>query len=139
NLELDGRTPTTVAPVNNLRQILVNLIKNASEALRGEPANGEDKRITVSTCGSVNFGGTIFVEVSVTDNGPGIPEEFREYLFQAQKSLKGGSHGGLGLSIARQLTDEMGGMITCRSRTSEEGTPGTTFQVLIPETINNIE
>lgn len=137
-LDFDAARPTTVIPANDLKQVLVNLIKNAAEALSVDTRIiDRGKQIMVSTCGSINLGGHPYIEIAVSDNGPGIPHKIREKLFQPHVSNKDGHHSGLGLSIARQLVESLGGVISCKSRVEEEGTPGTSFQVLIPKISNN--
>jgi signal transduction histidine kinase len=85
--------------------VLANLLSNAAKF---SPEGGE-----VAVSAVVRQGR---VRVSVIDHGPGIPEEFREHIFekfsQADASdtrQRGGS--GLGLAITRELLERMGGMI----------------------------
>jgi signal transduction histidine kinase len=105
-----------------IKQILTNLIKNASEAL---PSAG---RITVETQALVNLNGRNYVEIVISDNGPGIPPEVQEKLFTPVETTKGDSHSGLGLSIVKNLIDELDGSISCRSGAKN----GTRFEILIP-------
>lgn len=109
------RVPGTV-----FRQVLLNLLRNAAES-------ADHVEIAVSVTAPVLLQGRNWAEVSVRDNGPGLPEPVRTRLFEPVTSGKGGSHAGLGLSIVKQLTDDMEGMITCQS-----GTDGTCFRVLLP-------
>ena len=104
-----------------LEQILTNLLVNAIEA------TSEENTISVSTHGNWFVGDARFVEVTITDDGPGIPERIREHLFLPVTSTKGGEHSGLGLSIVRNLADEIGAMVHCQSDRH-----GTRFQVLVP-------
>ena len=105
-----------------IKQILTNLIKNASEAL---PSAG---RITVETQALVNLNGRNYVEIVISDNGPGIPPEVQEKLFTPVETTKGESHSGLGLSIVKNLIDELDGSVSCRSSAKN----GTRFEILIP-------
>lgn len=106
---------------DTLKQILVNLVKNAMEAMR---SGGE---IQIVNNGHVNKDGSLFVELCVTDNGPGIPPDILRNLFQPVQSTKGDGHQGLGLSIVHGLVKKNQGMITCRS-----GSKGTHFEMLLP-------
>lgn len=106
---------------SSVRQILINLIKNAVEAM---PQGGE---IQVAANGVVNRGGQLFVELNVRDNGPGIPREVLANLFGEIKSSKGGDHQGLGLRIVSELAVKLGGEVSCRS-----GRGGTAFAILLP-------
>jgi len=105
-----------------IKQILTNLIKNAAEAL---PVSG---LITVETQALVNFNGRNYVEIVISDNGPGIVPEVQEKLFTPVETTKEGNHAGLGLSIVKSLIDELDGSISCRSSAKN----GTRFEVLIP-------
>ena len=105
----------------SLKQILVNLVKNAVEAM---PHGGE---IQVRNNGHVNLDGILYTELCVRDNGPGIPQNILELLFSPMPSSKGGGHQGLGLSIVHGLIKQSQGLITCRS-----GTRGTAFDILLP-------
>ena len=67
------------------------------------------------------------MELEITDTGGGIPDSVRETLFAPVNSTKGDGHSGLGLSIVKQLVDDMEGIIACR--TAQEGT---TFRILLP-------
>jgi HD-like signal output (HDOD) protein/signal transduction histidine kinase len=104
-----------------LKQILVNLVKNAVEAL------GASGRIEIGNRGHVNRERTLYVELVVSDNGPGLSPEVLANLFSAVRSAKDGAHHGLGLSIVHGLVKKLGGQITCRS-----GRAGTTFEILLP-------
>jgi signal transduction histidine kinase len=105
-----------------LKQILVNLIKNAVEALS---AGG---KISIANNGLVNRDGALYVELSIKDTGPGISPEVMANLFSPVRSTKGDGHRGLGLSIVHGLIKRMNGMITCRSDKK-----GTTFEILLPD------
>jgi signal transduction histidine kinase len=100
-------------------QILVNLLANA---VKFSPSPGE-VRVGLEREGSA-------VAVAVQDQGPGIPEAFRDRIFgKFQQAERKASGTGLGLAIARQLTEAMGGSIGFES---EEGR-GACFRVRFPE------
>ncbi|MBV6323900.1 HDOD domain-containing protein [Duganella violaceipulchra] len=104
-----------------LKQILVNLIKNAVEAL------ADGGKIEISNRGHVNRERKLYLELVVSDTGPGLSAEVLANLFSAVRSTKEGAHHGLGLSIVHSLVKKMQGLITCRS-----GKTGTTFEILLP-------
>ena len=122
NTQLDEQMEAIACDRSALKQVLTNLIKNASEAL---PDAGH---IVVSTQGRVNFNGKSFVEIVVEDNGPGIPDEVQANLFNPVETTKGGTHAGLGLAIVKNIIDDLGGNISCRSNAGS----GTRFEILIP-------
>jgi signal transduction histidine kinase/HD-like signal output (HDOD) protein len=105
-----------------LKQVLVNLVKNAIEAL---PSPGG--RIEISSRGLVNRDRKLYVELVVADTGPGLPREVLANLFSAVRSTKDGDHHGLGLSIVHSLVKKLQGHIACRS-----GSTGTSFEILLP-------
>jgi len=109
------------ADAATLKQILINLLKNAIEAL------GQSGRIEIAHRGHVHRNGALYVELAISDNGPGLAPEALAGLFSAGRSSKAGAHRGLGLSIVQGLVNKLGGMITCRS-----GSGGTTFEILLP-------
>jgi len=125
--DFDDSLVPIVTNRNAIKQVLTNIIKNAAEAL------GEAGRITVETQGQVNFNGRNYVEIVISDNGPGIASEVQEKLFSPVQTTKGGSHAGLGLSIVKNLIDELDGSISCRSSAKN----GTRFEILIPRLTEN--
>lgn len=111
---------------NKLKQILLNLVKNAAEAMsRG----GE---IAVATRDNINQDGQLFIEIEVADTGPGIPPEVMAQLFEPVRTSKGGQHAGLGLAIVKSLVKQMKGHIDCRS-----GANGTRMRILLPHSPRN--
>ncbi|GAP37579.1 HDOD domain-containing protein [Piscinibacter sakaiensis] len=109
-----------------LRQILVNLVKNAVEALGAiEAGTG---RVVVAHNGLVNRDGRLMVEISVRDNGPGMAPETLAGLFTAPTAGEAGRAGrGRGLAIVQGLVHGLGGWVQCRS-----GVGGTCVDVFLP-------
>ncbi|MEK6556305.1 MAG: ATP-binding protein, partial [Bdellovibrionota bacterium] len=72
------------------------------------------------------------IEVSVSDSGPGIPEEMREQIFEKFFRLPGTPAGGigLGLSIVKSIVELHGGAV--RAQTREDGQPGAQFIIRLP-------
>lgn len=108
---------------DTLKQILVNLVKNAVEAL-AESGGG---RIEIANRGHVHRERRLYLELSVSDTGPGLAPEVMANLFAAVKSTKDGAHRGIGLSIVHGLVKKLNGHIACRS-----GRTGTAFEILLP-------
>ncbi len=109
---------------DKLKQILLNLLKNAAEAM---PGGGT---VTIMTRDKVNRDGRPYVEIMVSDTGPGMPAEVMAHLFEPVASTKGGDHAGLGLAIVNKLVEEIHASITCISEQS-----GLAFHLLLPRTI----
>ena len=105
-----------------LKQILVNLLKNAVEAL-----GAHGGRIEIANRGHVNRERRVYLELVVSDTGPGLSREVLANLFSAVQSAKEGPHHGLGLSIVHSLVKQLNGHIACRS-----GATGTSFEILLP-------
>lgn len=125
SIQLEARFQAEISEIsvdgNTLKQILVNLIKNAVEAIQ---ENGE---IVVAVPGYINRDGRLYCALTVHDNGPGIAPQVLAKLFSPIRSAKSGNHAGLGLSIVHGLVQNLGGIIMCRS----DGN-GTTFELLLP-------
>lgn len=101
-----------------VRQILTNILLNAVQVLEGR-----DRREVRVVLGESRGMGTVTIE----DTGPGLPPGEEEQIFEVFHSRrKGGS--GLGLSVARRLTEGMGGTLTGETR--EEG--GARFVLSLP-------
>lgn len=120
--QFDRALPNIVTNRDKLIQIVINLMKNAAEAMR----NGGT--LLISTCLNTMRNGNEFIEISFKDNGPGIPAEIMENLFKPVTSSKGGRHAGLGLSIVKNTVEELNGKIFCQSNEIS----GTAFQILLP-------
>ncbi|PYO88331.1 MAG: hypothetical protein DMD66_07900 [Gemmatimonadetes bacterium] len=100
---LDPELPTVVGDANRLEQVIVNLLSNALDALRGVKP---PRRLIVDSF-TDDTGGRVCV--TVTDNGPGVALEIASRLFRPFASTKGVRGTGLGLYISRQLVREAQG------------------------------
>jgi len=122
NLTLDDNLPLVDINKSQLKQILINLMKNAAEAL---PENGI---ITVQTKALVIHSKKKYFEIKVSDNGTGIPDNLLSKLFTPVQSTKGNSHAGLGLTIVYQLVTNLHGEINYSQ--SDDG--GAEFTLIFP-------
>jgi signal transduction histidine kinase len=107
------------ADPDQLFRVLLNLVRNAEQALEGQPAT--QIRITGRREGAVAI-------MEVSDTGPGIPPATRENLFKAFQTSGRPGGSGLGLAIAAELVGAHGGHIHL-----VEGTIGATFRITIPD------
>jgi signal transduction histidine kinase len=106
---LDPALPRALVDEGQLRQVLLNLVRNAREAMEG----GGTLRLSTSAEEGA-------VHVRVEDTGHGIPEEARPHLFDPLFTTK--RHGtGLGLALSRQILEAHGGALGCE-RTGPTGT-----------------
>ncbi len=106
-LDLDGSLPQVWVDSVQIQQVILNLIRNAIEAVETN-TNGRNtvQIITRSTPGAL-------IEVSVTDTGPGVAEADAERLFEPFFSTKGTGMG-MGLSISRTIVEAHEGRIGYR-------------------------
>lgn len=109
-----------------LRQILVNLVGNAYDALR------RGGKLTLRAHASRDWkSGLQGVRILVADNGTGMTEETLQHLFEPFFSTKGIGGTGLGLWITKDLVTKNGGTIVARS-TSRAGQSGSVFSLFFP-------
>ncbi len=115
------RLPELDADPEQLKEVLVNLIVNACEAM------GDGGRILISEDeGTTGPNGRVSV-IRVSDNGPGIPESVRDRIFQPFFTTKEEGTG-LGLSIAARIIEDHKGWLNVKCRPSK----GTTFTITLP-------
>ncbi|MCG9884878.1 MAG: PAS domain-containing sensor histidine kinase [Cyanobacteria bacterium] len=137
---LDPLPPVTCYP-GAIERALMNLLGNALDAME-EAAQGDrytdggGPQLTIATraiAAPEAQGGAAMVQISVSDNGPGIPPEIQQKIFESFFTTKPPGVGtGLGLSIAKgAIVDRHGGRIWLDS---EPGV-GTTFHLEIPQDI----
>lgn len=118
-------TAAVEVDANQLRQVMLNLVRNAQESLEGRPGRIE---LALHRERASKRGKPSEVAVlSVTDNGPGIPEAIQSRLFDPFFTTKP-TGTGLGLSIVARLVENQGGEIKFQSA---PGT-GTRFVVRLP-------
>ncbi|MGA9334986.1 MAG: ATP-binding protein [Rudaea sp.] len=103
--------PVLRADAGRLRQLLHNLLKNSLEAI-GDSCK---PHIEVGTQ-NISAAGQYWVELSIADNGPGLPEGFDAHWYEpyTTSKIKGT---GLGLAVAKKIAEEHGGSIRAENRT----------------------
>src|SRR5438876_7942730 len=121
---LDPELPKVVGDATRLRQVIINLLSNALDALRsGKPPRHLNVDSFIDDTGSR-------VCVTVSDNGPGVAAEIAQRLFRPFASTKGIRGTGLGLYISRQLVREAEGELDLVQRAESGG--GAKFMVWLP-------
>lgn len=120
-LDLSGQPAYANVDPDKFKQVLINLIKNAEEAM---PDGGE-----------IRLGTRLFetegkkqISIKVADTGGGIPEEALKHIFDPFYSTKGLSNSGLGLSVSLGIIKGLGGEINVQTGVNQ----GTTFTILFP-------
>jgi PAS domain S-box-containing protein len=121
HMELDPHLPLTVADAIQIQQVLLNLIRNALDAMRD--TDPTQREVVVQT--SRQEGGQL--QVSVSDRGCGTPAEHAEQIFQPFFTTKE-SGLGVGLSISKSIISSHGGHMWFSA--NEGG--GTTFYFTLP-------
>ncbi len=126
SVQIVARMPEQACEIDGsadlLKQILVNLIKNAVEAM---PKGGS---IEIVNKGRVVREGRAYFDLCIKDTGPGIPAAVLAKLFSPVQSTKAGENRGIGLSIVHSLVKRFDGQINCSSSPSA----GTQFEIHLP-------
>lgn len=116
--DLQAGLPIIASNQSQLQQVFLNLINNAIDAIV------KDGRIDIA---SRQLDSNIVVHIK--DNGPGIPEEYRNRIFDPFFTTKQAGKGtGLGLSVSYSIIEKLGGHITFESAPLK----GCTFTVILP-------
>lgn len=134
--------------LDQLRQVLMNLVQNAVEAVQKAPTAGAfpevsiggaplaDPSLSIEEPAPIGHGGAVLVAigqsgphavVTISDDGPGIPEETLGRLFTPYFTTKP-TGTGLGLAIVQKIVDEHGGTVRVTSTVGE----GATFTITLP-------
>ncbi len=116
--ELAKETPLVRADASQVRQVLLNLLRNAREA------TGEDGHVLVLTRVEAGHSAAL---LEVRDDGPGIAEEQKAQLFEPFFSTKERGTG-LGLALVQQIVHDHGGAVVCESAPGQ----GTRMIVTLP-------
>jgi len=131
--EFDPSLPAVLGNADGLVQVLINLLSNAREAI-GKRADG---RVVIRTrfasglqLHATDSGKSVRlpVELRVSDNGPGVPPEVRDHIFEPFVTTKKAGQG-LGLPLVRKLVRDMSGRI---SHERDEAGGWTHFRVHLP-------
>lgn len=128
----DPSLPPIPGNRDKLIQAFLNLVKNAAEAIGTDRSDGQIVLATsfrpgvrLSVPGS-SARVTLPLEVSITDNGPGVPDDLRPHLFDPFVTTKPNGTG-LGLALVAKIIGDHGGIIECDSRPRR-----TVFRALMP-------
>jgi signal transduction histidine kinase len=124
SVELDD-LPMVFCNVGELNQVFLNLLINAAQAIE-EKVNGTVERGRIRVCTRAQGGA---VEIEIDDDGPGIPLELQDRIYEPFFTTKEvGKGSGQGLALARTIVERHGGSIECTSRPSL----GTSFRIRLP-------
>lgn len=109
--DLDGKCQWQ-GVASDLARAILYIINNAIEAVSGVQSPAINLKVVP---------GTAFNEVHIIDNGPGIPSELRNRVFEAFFTTKGAPHVGVGLFLANKMIQSVGGRIELHTPANGQG------------------
>lgn len=132
SISIDPEIPKIKTDRNGLKQVFINLLKNAAEAIKdGGKIMVQTRFLPESSKIMIDEKKRIpgNIEIVFSDNGPGIDDKLQKTLFEPYTTTKKGpAASGLGLSIVYAIIKELNGTISCRSKKGE----GTRFIITLP-------
>jgi signal transduction histidine kinase len=127
DIDLKAERDEVLADSDQLKQVFLNIIMNAADAMGDDVASDEESRPKTLTVRTSNKNGTI--EIIFADEGPGIPEQELAHIFDPFFTTKEPGKGtGLGLSVCYRIIEGLGGSIRAESEIGK----GTTIILDIP-------
>ena len=127
--DYDPSLPELMLDIDAMQQTFINIISNAIQALTESHTDPSIIKITTRAVNGIVINGMKYptsIAVSITDNGPGIPESIKPKIFYPMVTSRSAGNG-LGLSIAQSIVERHNGTIDCDSQKGK-----TTFTVILP-------
>lgn len=124
DLQLKSDIPDIVVDPNQIQQVFINLLINASDAMQGKG------KVTITTS-LISEEGVNYVEIAFHDTGPGLPPEIKGRIFEPFFTTKPAGKGtGLGLSVSYGIIKKHNGHISVSSQPGQ----GASFYIKLPVT-----
>ncbi|CAN5149608.1 hypothetical protein BH23BAC2_BH23BAC2_16660 [soil metagenome] len=138
--DFDSSIPKIVLVRSDIGKVLLNILNNAFYACATpRPPLGEESdvpTVTVKTTGIKSPSGDLGVQISISDNGPGIPDSIKDKIFKPFFTTKPTGQGtGLGLSLSYDILKAHGGelkVVTHNLKNLTGGGAGTSFLIKLP-------
>jgi two-component system nitrogen regulation sensor histidine kinase GlnL len=132
--EYDPSLPPTLGDAGQLMQVMLNLLKNAAEAtpkVGGIITVKSSYRAGMKVATPTGRRESLPLQISITDNGGGVPEDLQRHIFEPFVTSKSNGSG-LGLALVSKIVSDHGGVISCDSE------PGwTRFRLLLPVAVED--
>jgi signal transduction histidine kinase len=129
HMNLDPSLPVMPTDWNALKQIILNLVKNAAEAMpRGGRLSVRTRHVVAGKRPDAQGATPAGVAITIRDTGPGIDPELRKRLFEPYVTSRGDAHSGLGLYVVGSLVRALGGKLHLDSQPGK----GTVFKIFFP-------
>jgi signal transduction histidine kinase len=112
---------------DKLRRALGNVADNAREAMGGEGRLHVTARLVPGTAPAARD-----LVIEMADEGPGVPEDIRDRLFEPFVTRGKRRGTGLGLAVTRRFVEDHGGTVELLEHTTEDTPPGASFRIRVP-------
>lgn len=126
SIQLAPKLPALLADAILIEQVLINLLKNAAEAMDGFGTQAEKRQVDLRVSAANNG-----IRFAISDHGPGVPQDQIAHLFDAFYSTKNDGLG-IGLNLCRSIVESHQGKIEVRNLYNDDALTGCEFSFWLP-------